>query len=107
MDFTMDFNDKLGYSPEELSKLLPYSVQTLARDRAKKHLQIPFKQTGRKIVYPAHKVREWLDSTDVLPIQYQAKIIKTGDIEVKRSKGRPKGTTKAELAKRRNFFSVT
>ncbi len=97
----MDINDKLGYTPEELSKLIPISVKSLSRDRTKGHLGIPYTKNGTNIIYAADKVREWLNNTSISPLQYKAQLITVGKSDVKRSKGRPKGTTKVELAKRR------
>ena len=92
--------DKLAYSPKELSKALSLSTHTLAKDRKVGHIGIPFVKLGNRIVYPVTKVQEWLENSSKSPEQYQAKIISINNTEVKRSKGRPKGTTKVELAKR-------
>lgn len=97
----MDINDKLGYTPEELSKVVPISVKSLSRDRSDGHLNIPYTKNGSNIIYAADIVREWLKSTSISPLQYKAQLVSVGKSEVKRSKGRPKGTTKVELAKRR------
>jgi hypothetical protein len=99
----LDITDKLGYSPEELTQLLPISLQTLTRDRSKGHLGIPFTKVGHKVVYPADKVREWLNTSAMTPLQYKSTEINVGSNLVKRSKGRPKGTTKVELSKRKKL----
>jgi predicted DNA-binding transcriptional regulator AlpA len=100
MECALD-SEKLAYSPEELSKLISVSEETLYKDRVHGHLGIPFVKMGSRVVYPKSKVEEWLVNSSVTPAQYQAQKIMTNFGEVKRSRGRPAGTTKSEMDKRR------
>jgi helix-turn-helix protein len=100
----LDLENKLAYSPEELSKLISVSEETLYKDRVKGHLGIPFVKMGKRIIYPKAKVEEWLINSSITPSQYQAQKIKTETGVVKRSRGRPVGTTKATMAKRRGLI---
>ena len=89
----------LAYSPQVFSTITGISIASLYRDRTTGCLGgIPFKQVGTRVLYPVDAVREWLQK-DLQrgELSYIPKVI-SGE---KRGRGRPKGTTKSSLIKRR------
>lgn len=47
-------------SPEEAAKILGLPASTLALDRSRKHLQIPYYRLGRRIKYSVKELENWL-----------------------------------------------
>lgn len=85
----------LGFSPSTLSRLLDLSIPALARDRAVGCLgSIPYVKIGRKVIYPKVAIQEWLAAN----LQRgESQTLAAGP----RSPGRPKGTTKSQINKRK------
>lgn len=86
------------YSPKQFSIVTGISIASLSRDRDTGCMGgIPFRESGNRILYPRAVAEEWL-----------LKDLKRGDhkylppvsLSDTRGRGRPKGTTKAELANR-------
>lgn len=85
----------LAFSPSTASRVLDVSIPALARDRATGCLgSIPFVKIGRKVLYPKVAILEWLEKnlqrgeSSTLPIG-------------PRSPGRPKGSTKSQINKKK------
>ena len=47
-------------SPEEAAKILGLPTSTLALDRSRKHLQIPYYRLGRRVKYSVKELVNWL-----------------------------------------------
>lgn len=91
----------LAYSPEALSEVLSISVTSLYRDRQSGCMGgIPFVEIGNRIVYPISLVEEWLLKNAKVGI-YTKPIICNKHSDIKRQRGRPKGTTKVAIAAQR------
>ena len=85
----------VSYSPKLFSLISGFSISSLSRDRDNGCLGgIPYRESGGRIVYPKAAVEAWL-----------LEDLKRGEHkhlpnDTPRGRGRPKGTTKAELANR-------
>lgn len=105
-------NQQLAYSPEELSKLMSISIPSLARDRKNGNLGgIPFVKLGDRVLYPKAQLLTWISQrvkqghfhhNDDSEKNSAQQIIT--DIP-KRGRGRPKGTTKANIKKRTRLYN--
>jgi hypothetical protein len=47
-------------SPEEAAKTIGLPASTLAMDRRRKHLKIPYYRLGRRIKYSVKELENWL-----------------------------------------------
>ncbi len=96
----------LAYSPETTSEITSISITSLYRDRQTGCMGgIPFVQIGNRIVYPVALVEEWLLKNARVGIYSKSKICNEHS-DVKRQRGRPKGTTKVAIAAQRNQFRL-
>lgn len=89
----------LAYSPQDFSSITGISVASLYRDRTTGCLGgIPFKQVGTRVLYPVDAIRQWLQSGLQRGGLSDLPKVVSGQM---RGRGRPKGTTKSNLTKRR------
>ncbi|WP_394999372.1 hypothetical protein [Acinetobacter sp.] len=89
----------LAYSPELFSLVTGISIASLSRDRETGCMGgIPFRESGGRILYPRATAEEWLLKDLKRGDHKYLPPVSLGDT---RGRGRPKGTTKAELANRK------
>ena len=92
----------LAYSAKVLAAALSISVTSLYRDREDCNSEgIPFVQIGNRIVYPVELVKEWLLKNAKVGVYIKPTVCNEHS-DIKRQRGRPKGTTKVAKAAQRN-----